>query len=249
MELANRTVLVTGGSSGIGLGLAEAFHSRGSTVILCARAEKALAAAAERLPGAITLSYDLADEQQHMELAAEVLRRFPAMDVLVNNAGVQKCVDLKKGYAELKSGEDEIAVNFVAIVELTALFIEHLLGRPSATIINVSSRLGFMPMLSLPIYCATKAAVHTYSLVLRQQLKGTPVEVVEIAPPMVDTNLNRSGRDAAGRGFRGVSISEYIPTVVEGLEGDTDTIFYGDGKDLLSRPRGESEGSLLNPSL
>ena len=248
MNLSKRTVLVTGGSSGIGFGMAEAFHGRGSTVIVCARDENDLSATAERLPGVIALSCDLADEQQRKDLAADVLRRFPDLDILVNNAGIQRYVDLKKGYAELKSGEDEIAINFVAVVELTALFIEHLLSRPSAAVINVTSGLGFMPMLSTPIYSATKAAVHTYSLVLRQQLKGTSVRVVEIVPPMVDTNLNRKGRDAAGYEFRGISIAEYIPSVVKGLEGDADTIFHGDGDGLLSQPRGESENSLLNPS-
>jgi uncharacterized oxidoreductase len=248
MDLSGRTVLVTGGSSGIGLGLVEAFHGRGSTVIACGRNEKALAAVTERLPGVVTIRCDVGDERQRKDLAAEVLRRFPDLDVLVNNAGVQKYLDLKKGYAELKAGEDEIAVNFVAVVELTALFVEHLLSGPSATIINVSSVLGFRPMIPMPIYDATKAAVHTYSLVLRQQLKGTPVGVVEIVPPMVDTNLNREGRDAAGRGYRGISVAEYIPSVVKGLEEGVDTIFHGDAKDLLSRPRGESEPSLLNQS-
>ena len=148
MDLSDRTVLITGGCSGIGLGLAEAFHNRGSTTIVCARDDKALSATVERLPRVVALPCDLAAEQQREDLAAEVLRRFPAFDVLVNNAGIQRHVDLRKGYAELKSGEDEIATNFVAVVQLTALFIEHLLSRPSAAVINVSSGLGFMPMRS-----------------------------------------------------------------------------------------------------
>jgi uncharacterized oxidoreductase len=248
MDLSNRTVLITGGSSGIGLGLATAFHERGSTVIVCGRDEQRLAEVAERLPGVVTMECDVADEQQREDLAAEVLRRFPDLDVLVNNAGIQRYIDLTKGYAELKSGGDEIAVNFVAVVELTALFIEHLLCMPWAAIVNVSSGLGFMPMRSTPVYSATKAAVHTYSLVLRKQLADTTVRVVEIVPPAVDTNLNPEGRAATGGRFRGIGLTEYIPTVVEGLEGDADTIFYGDARTLPSRPRGESESSLLDPS-
>lgn len=246
MELSDRTVLITGGCSGIGLGLTEAFHRRGSTVIVCARDEKALAATADSLPGVVALPCDLADRRQREELAAEVLRRFPDLDVLVNNAGIQRYVDLKQGYAGLRSGEDEIAVNFVAVVELTALLIEHLLGRPSAAVVNVSSGLGFMPMRSTPVYSATKAAVHTYTLVLRQQLTGTSVRVVEIVPPMVDTDLNRDGRDAARVGFRGIAVADYVPTVVARLQDDADVIFHGDN--LLARPRGESESSLLDPS-
>jgi len=248
VDLSRRTVLITGGSSGIGLGLAGAFHSCGSTVVVCARDEKALSAAADRLPGIVALPCDLADRRQREDLAAEVLRRFPELDVLVNNAGVQRYVDLTKGYAELKSGENEIEVNFAAVVDLTALFVEHLLGRPSASVVNVTSGLGFMPMLSTPIYSATKAAVHTYTLVLRRQLAGTSVGVVEIVPPMVDTNLNRQGRDASGLSFRGIDVDEYVSTVVRKLEDGAAVVFHGDGEKVLTQPRSESETSLLDPS-
>ncbi|HVP58634.1 MAG TPA: SDR family NAD(P)-dependent oxidoreductase [bacterium] len=248
MELSNRTVLVTGGTSGIGLGLAEAFHRSGSTVIVCGRDKKKLAAVEKQLPAITALPCDVADGRQREQLAKEVLRRFPDLDILVNNAGIQRYIDLKKGYGELKSGEDEIAVNLVAVVELTALFIDHLMKRPRAAVINVSSGLGFMPMLSTPIYSATKAAVHTYSLVLRQQLKDTSVGVVEIVPPMVATGLNRTGRDRAHLKFRGISLSEYIPTVIKGLEDDADLIFHGDGAKVMTETRGESESRLLKPS-
>ena len=177
MELSNRTVLGTGGTGGIGLGIAEAFYRSGSRVIVCGRDPDRL-----------------------------------------------------------------------SLVELTALFIGHLIKRPSAAIINVSSGLGFMPMLNMPIYCATKAAVHTYSLVLRQQLEDTPVKVVEIVPPMVDTDLNKEGRDRAHLKFRGISLSEYIPTVIEGLENDAEMVFHGDGEKMMTDPRGQSESRLLTPS-
>jgi uncharacterized oxidoreductase len=155
---------------------------------------------------------------------------------------------LKKGYDELKSGEDEIAINFIAPVELTSLFIGHLMKRPSAAIINVSSGLGFMPMPNTPVYSATKAAIHTYSLVLRQQLKDTSVKVIEIVPPMVDTDLNKEGRNAVHLKFRGISVSEYIQTVMKGIENDSDTIFHADRQRVMTEPRGESESRLLKPS-
>jgi uncharacterized oxidoreductase len=176
------------------------------------------------------------------------LDRFPDIDILVNNAGIQRYVDLKKGFDELKSGGDEIEINLVAPVELTSLFIGHLMKRPSAAIINVSSGLGFMPMPNTPIYSATKAAFHTYTLVLRQQLKDTPVRVIEIVPPMVDTDLNKEGRNAVQLKFRGISVSEYIQTVMKGLENDSDTIFHADGQRVMTEPRGESESRLLKPS-
>jgi uncharacterized oxidoreductase len=248
MKLSGRTVLVTGGTSGIGLGIAGAFHKQGSRVIVCGRNRRRLSAVEEKFPGITALPCDVGDSRQRKDLAGEVMRRFPDLDILVNNAGIQRYVDLKKGYDELKSGADEIAINFVSVVELTAFFIGHLLKRPSAAIINVSSGLGFMPIQSTPIYSATKAAIHTYTLVLRQQLKDTSVRVIEIVPTMVDTGLNREGRDTAHLKYRGVSLSEYIPTVISGLENDDEMIFHGDGARVLSEPRGESENRLLKSS-
>jgi uncharacterized oxidoreductase len=248
VRLLNRTVLVTGGTSGIGLGIAEAFRQANSRVIVCGRNKEKLARVKEKFPDITTIPCDISDTVQRKKLSAEVTGRFPDLDILVNNAGIQRYIDLKKGYDELKSGEDEIAINFTAPVELTALFIGHLMKKPAAAIINVSSGLGFMPMSSTPIYNATKAALHTYSLVLRQQLKGTPIKVIEIVPPMVDTSLNKEGRDAAKVKFRGISLAEYIPTVIKGLENDVEMIFHGDGDKIMTEPRAISETSLLSPS-
>jgi uncharacterized oxidoreductase len=247
MKLSHRTVLVTGGTSGIGLGIAEAFHRSRSKVIVCGRDKNKLSRVEERFPNITAISCDLRYAGQRKTLAADVLDRFPGLDILVNNAGVQRYIDLKKGFDELRSGEDEITINFVAPIELTSLFIGHLMKRPSAVIINVSSGLGFMPMLDTPIYNATKAAIHTYSLVLRQQLRGTSIKVVEIVPPMVDTDLNKEGRDAAQAEFRGISVSEYLPTIINGLKNDAETIFHGDGENVMNEPRGESEKRLLTP--
>jgi uncharacterized oxidoreductase len=248
MKLTNRTVLITGGTSGIGLGIAEAFHKVKSRVIVCGRSREKLAAVKEKYPDINVIPCDVGDAQQRKKLAEEVLRQFPTLDILVNNAGIQRYIDLKKGYKELKSGEDEIVINFMAVVELTALFIGHLLKRPSASIINVSSGLGFMPMPATPVYCATKAAVHTYSLVLRQQLKDTSVKVIEIVPPMVDTDLNKEGRDAAHMDYLGISVAEYMPTIIKGLEKDDEIIFHGDSRNIMAQPRDESERRLLTPS-
>jgi uncharacterized oxidoreductase len=245
MELSNRTVLVTGGTSGIGLGIAEAFHRSKSKVIVCGRNKKKLSRVEEQFPDITAISCDLGDAGRRKNLAMDVLRRFPDLDILVNNAGIQRYIDLKKGLDELESGEDEITINFVSAVELTSLFIGHLMKRPAAAIINVSSGLGFMPMVDTPIYNATKAAIHTYSLVLRQQLKDTSVKVIEIVPPMVDTDLNKEGRNAAHVKFRGISVSEYMPAVINGLKNDAEIIFYGDGEKIMSEPRGESENRLL----
>ncbi len=245
MKLSGRTALVTGGTSGIGRGIATALHKLNNQVIMCGRDRKELSKVEKELPGVAALPCDVGDSREREKLAADVLRRFPDLDILVNNAGIQRYIDLTKGYEELKSGEDEIAINLVGTVELTALFIGHLLKRPSAAIVNVSSGLGFMPMRSTPVYSATKAAVHTFSLVLREQLRDTAVRVVEVVPPMVDTNLNKEGRERAHLKYRGVGVSEYVPTIMKGLEKDADTVFYGEGASVMSEPRGESEVRLL----
>jgi uncharacterized oxidoreductase len=246
MELSSRTVLVTGGTSGIGLGIAEAFQQHGSKVIVCGRDKKRLTSVEKRFPDMTAVPCDLADADQRKDLAADVLDRFPDLDILVNNAGIQRYIDLKKGFEELKSGQDEIAVNLVSPLELTSLFIRHLMARPSAAVVNVSSGLAFMPMMDAPIYNATKAAIHTYTLVLREQLRDTSVKVFEIVPPMVETDLNKEGRKAAGLRFRGISVVEYIPIIINGLKNDVETIFYGDGERVMSEPRGKSEMHLLD---
>jgi uncharacterized oxidoreductase len=245
VEISDRTVLVTGGTSGIGLGLAEAFYRANSKVIVCGRDKRRLSDVRSKFPGIAALHCDVGDAREREGLSKDVLGRFPDLDILVNNAGVQRYIDLKKGYRELKSGDDEIAINLVGTIELTALFIDHLMKRPEAAVINVSSGLAFSPMSGAPIYCATKAAVHVYSLLLRRQLADTTVRVFEIIPPMVDTNLNKAGRDRAHLKYRGVATSEYIPAVIEGLQRGSEMIFYGDGEKAISRPRSEAEGLLL----
>jgi uncharacterized oxidoreductase len=248
MQLADRTVLITGGTSGIGLGLAGAFLGEGSRVVICGRDPRRLKSAEQALPGIGAIACDVGEAAERRRLAEEVLNRFPELDILVNNAGIQCYVDLKRG--DLSPGEpggDEIDINLRAPIELVKLFLPHLLERPAAAIVNVTSGLGFMPMPRTAIYNATKAALHTYTLALRQQLQGTAVKVVEVVPPMVDTGLNRAGRDRARMTYRGVSVAEYIPSVVAGLRADAEIIFYGDGGDVLSRPRGETENRLLEP--
>jgi uncharacterized oxidoreductase len=247
-QTPRHTVLVTGGSGGIGLGLAGAFHKAGGTVIICARNPERLERAQKEFPGIIAIQCDLSDDADRQEPAGEVPAGFPDMDVLVNNAGIKKYMDLKQGLELLRKGGDKIATNFIAPVELTAFFIGRLMTRPSAWIINISSGLAFMPMPGTCVYNATKDALHTYTIELRKQCEGTSVKVVEIVPPMVDTNLNKEGRDRARLKFRGISISEYIPTVIERLENDSEINFYGNGRDVLSLPRGETEKKLLDPS-
>jgi uncharacterized oxidoreductase len=215
MKTGGNTVLITGGATGIGLAMAEEFIRAGSEVIVCGRTKENLTSAKARLQSLHTRVCDVSREKDREELYTWAIEHFPGLNVLVNNAGIQRMIDFRKGTADLinhrdKDGEDEIDVNLRALVYMTALFTPHLMRQNEAAIINVSSGLAFHPMAPMPVYCATKAAVHSFSLTLRQQLEGTPVKVFELIPPMVDTNLDKGARKARGQTYFGLSTSEFI---------------------------------------
>lgn len=130
------------------------------------------------------------------------------LNMVVNNAGIQRAINLKKGTAELLSGEDEVQINFAAPIHISAYFTPLLLKKKESAIINVSSGLAFVPIAAMPIYCATKAGIHMFSVSLRHQLKGTPVKVFEIIPPAVDTGLGKGATDGSEQEYRGILPSE-----------------------------------------
>ncbi len=221
MNLRGHVVLVTGGGSGIGLGLARRFLEAGSTVIICGRRESALREARDAHPGLHTYVCDLARAQERMRLADRVTREHPGLNVLVNNAGIQRYPRLD-GRGEWASAEEEIAINFAAPVHLSMLLLPHLLRQERPLVVNVTSGLSFVPLANAPIYSATKAALHSFTLSLRHQLSGTPVEVVEIVPPAVNTDLGGPGLHTFG-----VSIDEFLDAVVPRLEAGEREVAYG----------------------
>jgi uncharacterized oxidoreductase len=221
MQLSGNTVLVTGGASGIGLALAERFLRAGSEVVICGRREEKLREAAARHPGLRTRAADLAKESERTALARWCAEELPALDVLVNNAGIQRRVDLARP-EPWEDAREEIAVNFEAPVHLARLFLERLRARPRAAIVNVTSGLAFAPLASVPLYSATKAALRSFTLSLRHQLAGTAVEVVEIAPPAVDTDLGGPGLHRFG-----VALGEFADAAMAGLARGDLEITYG----------------------
>lgn len=225
MKVSGNTLLITGGATGIGFALAEAFVKAGSEVIICARTEENLKQAQERLPQLHVKQCDISKEADCDELYTWATENFKDLNVLVNNAGIQRMIDFKKGTEDLIrnraiDGEDEIAVNFKSLVYLTALFTPYLLKQNEAAIVNVSSGLAFHPMPLLPVYSATKAAVHTFSIALRHQLEGTSVKVFELIPPMVDTNLDKGARKARGQTYFGITTDELIQPAIKAFEED-----------------------------
>src|SRR5919201_883744 len=182
MELRSHTVLVTGGASGIGHALAVRFLRAGSRVIVCGRRQEKLREVKAKHPALETRVCDLADESERRALAATLTREFPELDVRVNNEGIQRRTRLADDEAWTATHE-EIAVNLEAPIHLTRLLIPHLVRQKHPAIINVTSGLSFAPLATVPVYCATKAALHSFTLSLRRQLAGTSVQVIEVIPP------------------------------------------------------------------
>jgi uncharacterized oxidoreductase len=227
MRLSDNTVLITGGSSGIGYAMAEAFLEAGSTVVICARGERRLIEAQERHPDLHTRVCDVADPEARRALAAFMTDRFPQLNILVNNAGVQRDIDLTHGVEEFFAGDNEIRVNLEAPIILSGMLIPLLARNPAPALINLSSGLGFVPMANMPVYCASKAGMHAFSMAMRVQLGKLGMKVFEIVPPMVDTALNPLGRAKRG-GFKArLGAKEFVIAVMLGLENDLPEIGYG----------------------
>jgi uncharacterized oxidoreductase len=193
MILTNQTVLITGGASGIGLALAKRFHARGNTVIICGRDVEKLNAAKTQMRGLVTLRADVSNADERVKLFATVTRDFPALSVLVNNAGIQNQPPSLLEQQDWSSHDNEIAINLEAPVHLSMLALPFLAHKPAAAIINITSGLAFVPLARLPVYCATKAALHSFTQSLRHQAKAANVTVIELAPPAINTDLGGKG--------------------------------------------------------
>ena len=195
MKRTGNTILITGGGSGIGQALAHRFHDLGNTVIIAGRQQDALDQAIAGRPNMHGVTVDIDDATAITAFAASVIARFPALNVLVNNAGIMRTETLDVA-RDLSDAEATITTNLLGPIRLTNALVDHLVSRGDATIVNVTSGLSFVPLITTPTYSATKAALHSYTMSLRAALNGK-VEVVELAPPAVQTELTpgQSTRD------------------------------------------------------
>jgi uncharacterized oxidoreductase len=195
MQLEHNTILITGGGSGIGRGLAEAFHALGNRVIIAGRRAEALEATVAANPGMAARVLDIQDADAIRAFAARIMEDFPTLDVLVNNAGIMRAENLLLQQDDLADLEATVATNLLGPLRLTAALLPHLRRQPRATIMNVSSGLAFVPLAPTATYCATKAALHSFTQSLRYQLKGTTTDVLELIPPYVATDLMNGAED------------------------------------------------------
>lgn len=237
MNTNGNTVLITGGGTGIGLCLAEEFVKSGNDVIICGRREEKLREAKEKLPQISTKVCDISKAKDREELFDWVVSEHKEINVLVNNAGVQRMIDFKKGITELARHENEVDINLASAIQLSAYFIPALMRRKESAVVNVTSGLAFIPLAIMPVYCATKAALHSFSVSLRHQLKNTTVKVFEIIPPTVDTELDRGTRAERNMTYRGIPPAEVAIATMKALAEDTYELAVGQAMGLMEASR------------
>jgi uncharacterized oxidoreductase len=217
MRLSGNTILITGGGTGIGRALAESFHKLGNQVIIAGRRKQALDAATASNPGMKSVQLNIEDPAAVRAFAVDVARQFPALNVLINNAGIMRAENLLQA-ENLADSEAIVTTNLLGPIRLTAALLPHLQKQAYSAIMNVSSGLAFVPLALTPTYCATKAAIHSYTESLRFQLRGSNTEVLELVPPYVQTDLMDGANDP-----RAMPLGEFIAEVMDILSKNPDT--------------------------
>ncbi len=218
MKLSGKTILITGGSSGIGLELARQLLARGNTVLVTGRDPRKLDAVRQALPDLHPFRSDASDAAAIAALHRDILARFPALDTLINNAGIMRNLNLHQD-RDLTDVTREIDINLSGPIRLIQQFLPHLKTRPGALIVNVTSGLAFVPLPLSPVYCAAKAALHSYTQSLRVQLRGTGVTVVELAPPGTETPLFRGEFAREMKDQKAMAVAVLVRKAIAKIEG------------------------------
>jgi len=206
MKTTGNTMLITGGGSGIGQALAQAFHALGNQVVIAGRRQASLDATTAAHPGMTSLLLDVEDPHSIQAFSRQLTQLYPKLNVLVNNAGIMRAESLSAQGGFLKDAEAMVTTNLLGPIRLIAELLPSLQAQPSSAIINVSSGLAFVPLALTPTYSATKAAFHSYTQSLRQQLVGTTTQVIELIPPGVQTDL----MPGSSNGPHAMPLAEYI---------------------------------------
>jgi uncharacterized oxidoreductase len=238
MKLTGNTIFITGGGSGIGRGLAEAFHKRGNQVIIAGRRKGKLVEVAQANSGMKWVELNVQDPASVSAVAKMLIAEHPSLNVLINNAGVMQFDDVS-GPMDNKMLVATLATNLMGPIRMTGALIDHLKHQTNAAVMNNSSVLGFVPLALAAVYSATKAALHSYSLSLRYRLKGTPVQVLKIAPPWVRTDLHNSNNEP-----RAMPLAEFIEETMQVLGTDADEVLVQRAKPFRNNP-GPAEAAFV----
>lgn len=232
MELKEREVLITGGGSGIGLSLAKRFVAAGSRVMICGRRIEVLEKARKEVSELHVMQSDVSIREEREHLLERALSTLPRLSILINNAGIQRRVKPIIQQDDTTGDEEEFRINYFAPVGLTKIFLPHLTTQADSMIVNVTSGLAFSPLAFMPNYCATKAALHSWTLSLRHQLRNTSVKVIEMIPPKVNTDLG-------GKGLHddGVPLEEYVESAFQNLSNGVTEFGFGSSEMLRSASR------------
>ncbi|WP_306392379.1 SDR family oxidoreductase [Telluria beijingensis] len=239
MHMTDNTILITGGASGIGRGLAEAFHKLGNTVIIAGRRKALLDAVVEANPGMHAVELDIADPASIKQVAASLTREFPTLNVLVNNAGIMPFDDAA-GEIDEDTMLSTVTTNLLGPIRMSSALLGHLKNQPRATIINNTSVLAYVPLAATAVYSATKAALHSYTLSQRFMLRDTAVTLQEIAPPWVNTDLIHKGDDP-----RAMPLDAFIEQTMAGLASGKEEVVVESARPMRDNA-GPGEHKLVN---
>ena len=237
MDLKNNTVLITGGSSGIGFELTKQLLQLGNTVLITGRDSAKLNQAKKKFPQIHTFQSDVSDPQAIEALCKKVTTDFPQLNILINNAGIMRTLNMHDTEGSLKDVTQEIEINLNGPIRMVKQFLPHLKKKQAAAIMNVSSGLAFVPLPTSPVYCATKAALHSFSLSLRVQLKNTNIKVFELAPPATETELLAGFDSQDMKGITLMKVEAMVAAAVKGMQNDHFEIRPGQSNQLKMMSR------------
>lgn len=232
MNLSGNTILITGGSSGIGFEMAKEFLKRNNKIIITGRNEKKLQEVKEKLDGVVAIKSDVGNPDDIKKVYLQVKKEFPDLNILINNAGIMTTINLQDHQLSANDLTNEIDINVKGIIWMNDAFLPLLKENKNAAIINVSSGLAFVPLPISPVYCATKAALHSYTLSLRAQLRNTDIKVFELAPPATKTELLAGANEEDMKGITIMPVEDLVADFLKGFSKDKYEICPGQASQL-----------------